>query len=176
SGERVAVNVSSIQLHRGDFVATIESALSKSGLHPSRLELEITESAFLSEGEATLRILRKLRAMGVRIALDDFGTGYSSLSYLNTFPLDKIKIDRSFLRDIDKDARSLGLLRGVLRLSRELGLGVVVEGIETLQQLNTVSEGGYVDEVQGYLFSPAMSPEAVRAILNEAGNALPRVA
>ncbi|WP_342362342.1 putative bifunctional diguanylate cyclase/phosphodiesterase [Terrarubrum flagellatum] len=176
SGQRVAVNVSSIQIHRGDIVESVEHALRQSGLDPRRLELEITESAFLSESEQTLIVLRKLRAMGVRVSLDDFGTGYSSLSYLRTFPLDKVKIDRSFLRDIEHDQNSLSLLRGVLRLSSELGLSVVVEGVETLQQLYILANDGFVDEVQGFLFSPALSAKDIRSILGDPPRILARVA
>lgn len=175
-GERVAVNLSSMQIQRGDVVSIVENALLQSGLDGRRLELEITESAFLSDSENTLIVLRKLRDMGVRISLDDFGTGYSSLSYLHSFPLDKVKIDRSFLRDIDHDRRSLSLLRGVMRLSSELGLSVVVEGVETLEQLHVIAMDGHVEEVQGFLFSPALPPVQIRAILGDNRRMLARVA
>ena len=157
-------------------IETVQRALKDSGLEPGRLELEITEFAFLSDSEATLVVLRNLRAMGVRIALDDFGTGYSSLSYLHSFPLDKVKIDRSFLRDIEHDPRSLGLLRGVLRLSADLGLSVAVEGVESLQQLHILSDGGFVDEVQGFLFSPALKATEIKRILSQPVRKLARVA
>ncbi|OJY34032.1 MAG: hypothetical protein BGP06_11780 [Rhizobiales bacterium 65-9] len=175
-GERVAVNVSSSQIHRGDIIASVEDALLRSGLPGSRLELEITESAFLADTDNTLLILRRLREMGVRISLDDFGTGYSSLSYLHSFPLDKVKIDRSFLRDVDHDRRSLNLLRGVLRLSSELGLSVVVEGVETLEQLHIISADGYVDEAQGFLFSPALPAPQIRALIGDQRAVFARVA
>ena len=107
--------------------------------------------------------------MGVRVSLDDFGTGYSSLSYLHSFPLDKIKIDRSFLRGIGTSERSLNLLRGVARLSSELGMAVVVEGVETEEQLQLISAEPGVDQVQGYLYSPAVPAREAARLL-----ALPR--
>ena len=110
-------------------------------------------------------VLSQLRAIGVRISLDDFGTGYSSLSYLHNFPLQKVKIDRSFLEGIDTD-RPLTLLRGVARLSADLGMSVVVEGIETNEQLELISADGTVTEAQGYLFSRPVPAVRVRQLLN----------
>ena len=107
--------------------------------------------------------------MGVRISLDDFGTGYSSLSYLHSFPLSKVKIDRSFVEDVGSSERSLTLLRGVARLSSELGLAVVVEGVETMEQLRLISDDGTVNEVQGHLFSPAAPSSQVPMLLDIAG-------
>jgi predicted signal transduction protein with EAL and GGDEF domain len=110
-------------------------------------------------------VLSQLHALGVRISLDDFGTGYSSLSYLHNFPLQKVKIDRSFLEGIDSD-RPLTLLRGVARLSADLGMSVVVEGIETNEQLELISADGTVTEAQGYLFSRPVPAVRVRQLLN----------
>ena len=138
-----------------------------------RLEIEITESSLLRNTQLTHDVLSQLRAIGVRISLDDFGTGYSSLSYLHNFPLQKVKIDRSFLEGIDTD-RPLTLLRGVARLSADLGMSVVVEGIETNEQLELINADGTVTEAQGYLFSrpvpaAAGAPAAERIAWPSAG-------
>ena len=157
---KIAVNLSAHQFKRGDVVQTVRDALTASGLRPNRLELEITESALLERGPATSRCLDELRSLGVRISLDDFGTGYSSLSYLHQFPIDKLKIDRSFLSGIEFNARSLTLLRNVAQLSHNLGLRVVVEGVETEAQMALIVAEGTIDEVQGFLFSKAVpAPE-----------------
>jgi diguanylate cyclase (GGDEF)-like protein len=163
-GVGVAVNFSSQQFHRRDVVTDVRFALEVSGLPAERLEIEITESSLLRNTQWTLDVLAQLRAAGVRISLDDFGTGYSSLSYLNNFPLQKVKIDRSFLEGIDKD-RPLTLLRGVARLSADLGMNVVVEGIETNEQLELVALEGTVTEAQGYLFSPPVPARQIRQLL-----------
>ena len=119
----------------------------------------------LRNTQLTHDILSQLRALGVRISLDDFGTGYSSLSYLHNFPLQKVKIDRSFLEGIDTD-RPLTLLRGVARLSADLGMSVVVEGIETNEQLELINAEGTVTEAQGYLFSRPVPAVRIRQLLN----------
>ena len=148
---RIAVNLSPVQF-RGDLVASLREALASSGLEPSRLELEITESVLLQNSEATLKTLHALRDMGVRIGLDDFGTGYSSLSYLRSFPFDKIKIDKSFVRDLGRERDSLAIIRAAIYLARELGMGVTAEGVETMEQLTQLQAEGCT-EVQGFLFS-----------------------
>ncbi|WP_322516312.1 EAL domain-containing protein [Rhodopseudomonas palustris] len=160
----VAVNFSSQQFHQRDILNEVRYALEVSGLPASRLEIEITESSLLRNTQFTHDALAQLHAEGVRIALDDFGTGYSSLSYLHTFPLQKVKIDRSFLEGIDSD-RPLTLLRGVARLSADLGMSVVVEGIETNEQLELISADGTVTEAQGYLFSRPVPAARVRKLL-----------
>ena len=164
AGVGVAVNFSSQQFHRRDVLTDVRFALGVSGLPAERLEVEITESSLLRNTQWTLDVLAQLRAAGVRISLDDFGTGYSSLSYLNNFPLQKVKIDRSFLEGIEKD-RPLTLLRGVARLSADLGMSVVVEGIETNEQLELVALEGTVTEAQGYLFSPPVPAQQIRQLL-----------
>jgi diguanylate cyclase (GGDEF)-like protein len=160
----VAVNFSSQQFHQRDILSEVRYALEVSGLPPHRLEIEITESSLLRNTQWTLDVLTQLSAAGIRISLDDFGTGYSSLSYLNNFPMQKVKIDRSFLEGIDTD-RPLTLLRGVARLSVDLGMSVVVEGIETNEQLELVSAEGTVTEAQGFLFSPPVPAARVRELL-----------
>ena len=161
----VAVNFSPQQFHQRDVVTEVRYALEVSGLPAHRLEIEITESSLLHNTQLTHDALSQLRAIGVRISLDDFGTGYSSLSYLHNFPLQKVKIDRSFLEGIDT-ARPLTLLRGVARLSADLGMSVVVEGVETNEQLELISADGTVSEAQGYLFSRPVPAVRVRQLLN----------
>ncbi|MCA1540950.1 EAL domain-containing protein [Bradyrhizobium sp. NBAIM32] len=164
-GVSVAVNFSPQQFHQRDVLSEIRYALEVSGLPAHRLEIEITESSLLRNTQLTHDILSQLHALGVRISLDDFGTGYSSLSYLHNFPMQKVKIDRSFLEGIDSD-RPLTLLRGVARLSADLGMAVVVEGIETNEQLELISADGTVTEGQGYLFSRPVPAVRIRQLLN----------
>jgi diguanylate cyclase (GGDEF)-like protein len=164
-GVSVAVNFSPQQFHQRDVLSEVRYALEVSGLPPHRLEIEITESSLLRNTQLTHDVLSQLHAIGVRISLDDFGTGYSSLSYLHNFPLQKVKIDRSFLEGIDSD-RPLTLLRGVARLSADLGMSVVVEGIETNEQLELISVDGTVTEAQGYLFSRPVPAVRIRQLLN----------
>ena len=169
----VAVNFSPQQFHQRDVLSEVRYALEVSGLPADRLEIEITESSLLRNTQLTHDVLSQLHALGVRISLDDFGTGYSSLSYLHNFPLQKVKIDRSFLVGIDSD-RPLTLLRGVARLSADLGMSVVVEGIETNEQLELISADGTVTEAQGYLFSRPVPAVRVRELLKAShGRRLP---
>ena len=164
-GVSVAVNFSPQQFHQRDVLSEVRYALEVSGLPAHRLEIEITESSLLRNTQLTHDVLSQLHMIGVRISLDDFGTGYSSLSYLHNFPLQKVKIDRSFLEGIDSD-RPLTLLRGVARLSADLGMSVVVEGIETNEQLELISVDGTVSEAQGYLFSRPVPAVRIRQLLN----------
>jgi diguanylate cyclase (GGDEF)-like protein len=161
----VAVNFSSQQFHQRDVLSEVRYALEVSGLPAHRLEIEITESSLLRNTQWTHDALMQLRSAGVRISLDDFGTGYSSLSYLHNFPMQKVKIDRSFLEGIDND-RPLMLLRGVARLSADLGMSVVVEGIETNEQLELISADGSVTEAQGYLFGRPVPATLIRQLLD----------
>jgi diguanylate cyclase (GGDEF)-like protein len=172
-GVSVAVNFSPQQFHQRDLLSEVRYALEASGLPAHRLEIEITESSLLRNTQLTHDVLSQLQTIGVRISLDDFGTGYSSLSYLHNFPLQKVKIDRSFLEGIDSD-RPLTLLRGVARLSADLGMSVVVEGIETNEQLELVSADGTVNEAQGYLFSRPVPGVRIGQLLNAShGRRLP---
>lgn len=161
----VAVNFSPQQFHQRDVLSEVRYALDVSGLPANRLEIEITESSLLRNTQLTHDVLAQLRELGVRISLDDFGTGYSSLSYLHNFPLQKVKIDRSFLEGIDTD-RPLRLLRGVARLSADLGMSVVVEGIETNEQLELINADGSVTEAQGYLFGRPVPAARIRQLLD----------
>jgi len=162
---RVAVNISAIQFRRGNVAETVAAALAATGLPPDRLEIEITESVFLNDTELTRHWLDALREMGVRISLDDFGTGYSSLAYLHSYPLDKVKIDRSFLQGLGESSKPLNLLHGVARLGADLGMAVAVEGVETEEQLALVAREPSVQEVQGFLIGAAMPGAAVRQLL-----------
>ncbi|KQT48261.1 hypothetical protein ASG47_07840 [Devosia sp. Leaf420] len=164
---RVAVNLSPVQFRQRDLVAQVRRALTGAKLDPARLELEITESLLLGDSESTLKALHELRAMGVRICMDDFGTGYSSLSYLRSFPFDKIKIDRSFMRDLASRADSQAIIRAVIGLGQSLGMSTTAEGVETEEQLSLVRAHG-VSEVQGYLFSPPVSGEDLLDLLHTA--------
>ena len=162
---KLAVNVSPVQFRDPTLAEQILKLLSATGFPANRLEIEITESSLMRNTQLTHDVLAQLRSLGVRISLDDFGTGYSSLSYLHNFPLQKVKIDRSFLEGIDTD-RPLRLLRGVARLSADLGMSVVVEGIETNEQLELVNADGTVTEAQGYLFSRPVPAARARQLLN----------
>jgi diguanylate cyclase (GGDEF)-like protein len=173
---RVAVNLSPMQFRRGDVVADVREALTLSGLEPNRLEVEITESVLLQDTPLTRAALHKLHELGVRISLDDFGTGYSSLSYLHSFPLQKVKIDRSFLEGLGTSDRPVTLLHGVARLSAELGMSVVVEGIETEEQLALISTEEGIEEAQGYLFSPPIPGRQIRKLLRATTAEIRRVA
>jgi diguanylate cyclase (GGDEF)-like protein len=161
----VAVNLSPIQFRPGTIVTAVRQALEEAGLRPDRLELEVTESVLLQDLPLTRLALETLRDMGVKITLDDFGTGYSSLSYLHMFRFYKIKIDRSFLKGLGTNERTTTLLRGTSRLAADLGMKVVVEGVETQEQFELVAAEPYVDEVQGYyLCKPCPVSELTEAL------------
>ena len=162
---RVAVNLSPVQFKNKRLFETIHSILGETGLPPTRLELEITESLMLNDNEQTLQTLHRLRAIGIRISMDDFGTGYSSLSYLRAFPFDKIKIDRSFMRDLESRGDSLAIIKAVIGLGHSLGMSTTAEGVETEEQLRAVREQG-CNEVQGFLFSPPLEAGQVLTLLN----------
>lgn len=156
----VAVNVSPAQFKGDRLVEVIVSALASSGLPAERLEIEITEGVLLQENARTLRILHRLRALGIRVSMDDFGTGYSSLSYLRSFPFDKIKIDRSFVADITRKPDGDAVIRAIAGLGRSLGMTTVAEGVETEDQMRRIRAEGCTD-VQGYLVSRPIPAEAL---------------
>jgi diguanylate cyclase (GGDEF)-like protein len=164
----VAVNLSPIQFRHGNIMRAVKDALVAANLPPNRLEIEITESVLLQDTETTRAILRQMHDHGVKVSLDDFGTGYSSLSYLHSFPLDKVKIDRSFLSAATTSKRALPLLRNVARLIAELGMWVTMEGVETREQLDLITSEGNFDEAQGWLFSPAVPAAQIEAMLDPA--------
>ena len=161
---RVAVNLSPVQFKNKRLFETVRDILAETGLAPTRLELEITESLLLKDSEQVLEALHRLRGIGIRISMDDFGTGYSSLSYLRAFPFDKIKIDRSFMRDLERRGDSLAIIKAVIQLGQSLGMSTTAEGVETEEQLRAVREQGCT-EVQGFLFSPPLEAPAAAALL-----------
>ncbi len=163
---KVAVNVSPAQFKGPGLVAAVLDALAASALAPGRLELEITETAFLADTDATLAVLHKLRTAGVRIAMDDFGTGYSSLGYLRSFPFDKIKIDRCFIKDIETSMDCKAIVHAVTGLGSNLGIAITAEGVETIAQLDQLRADG-CDQVQGYLFSRPVPARDVAALLDQ---------
>jgi diguanylate cyclase (GGDEF)-like protein/PAS domain S-box-containing protein len=161
----VAVNLSPMQFSRSNVPALVRDVLAATNLSPSRLEIEITESTLLQDTIKTRNDLRQLEHLGVKISLDDFGTAYSSLSYLHSFPFHKVKIDQSFLRGLVDDERRVTLLSGMTRLSARLGLHVVVEGVETEEQLELLASDDSIDEVQGYLLCRPMPASDLRKLL-----------
>jgi EAL domain-containing protein (putative c-di-GMP-specific phosphodiesterase class I) len=148
---QLAVNLSPVQFRQGDLTGLVRQILSETGLAPDRLELEITEGALINDYDRAMAILRELKSLGVHIALDDFGTGYSSLSYLQSFPIDKIKIDRSFVSKLDGTRQSGSIIRAIIALAHGLKLPVVAEGVETEEQFAFLAREA-CDEVQGHLF------------------------
>jgi len=172
---RIAVNVSPVQFHRGSLHDTILSALATSSLAPGRLEVEITESIFLEGSETTLRLLHALRSLGVRVALDDFGTGYSSLSYLQSFPFDKLKIDRSFIHNLLTREGATAIVHAITELANALGIETTAEGVEETAQLMELRAHG-CSSVQGFLFAEPMTAADVDVLFREQGDAMQNVA
>ncbi len=163
----IAVNISAAQMRNPDFEQTVTNALSASGLSPRRLELEITETALLTDNELALAMLHQLQKIGVRVANDDFGTGYSSLSHLQSFPFDRIKIDRTFVKGVAHCSGSLNIVRAVATLANGLGIRATAEGVENKAQLDTVRSEGCT-EMQGFLMSGALpAAEVERLFLSE---------
>ncbi len=154
----IAVNLSAQQWLQPHIEQQVVAALEASGLAPDLLELEITESLLMRDTDKMIDTMRRLRARGVQFAVDDFGTGYSSLSYLKRFPINQIKIDRSFVRDIPTDPDDAAIATAIIQMGKSLRLTVVAEGVETLGQLNFLREHG-CDAAQGYYFSSPLSAE-----------------
>src|SRR4051794_26244770 len=172
---RVAVNASAVQFHRGALHETIVLALGETGLAPARLEIEITESIFLEGGDTTLRLLHSLRSLGVRIALDDFGTGYSSLSYLQSFPFDKLKIDRSFIQNLLTRDGASAIVRAITELAHALNIETTAEGVEETAQLMELRAHG-CSSVQGFLFAEPMTASDVDQLFRDEQPAAQNVA
>ncbi|MBI3703057.1 MAG: EAL domain-containing protein [Rhizobiales bacterium] len=161
----LAVNLSPAQFCHGDLPGLVHTVLLETGLSPSRLELEITESVLIDDFGRAQAILRRLKNLGVKIAMDDFGTGYSSLSYLQSFPFDKIKIDRSFVTDLESNSHNAAIVRAVITLAKSLNLPVLAEGVETEQQRLILSQEG-CDQVQGYLIGRPQPIEIYDALVH----------
>ncbi|EED32551.1 developmental regulator MorA [gamma proteobacterium NOR5-3] len=160
---KISVNVSALQFH-DDFVATVQSALQESGLPPESLEIELTEGVMVSNQESIVTMVHNLKDMGLRLSIDDFGTGYSSLSYLTRFPLDELKIDRSFVLGLAKGKQNVELVRAIIAMAKSLGLEIVVEGVERLEELEFFRNQD-VDIIQGFLFSQPVPLERLRELL-----------
>jgi EAL domain-containing protein (putative c-di-GMP-specific phosphodiesterase class I) len=152
------VNVSPTQFRSSGFAATVLQILKESGLQPGCLELEVTESVLLDSAEYSAQTFNALRAAGIRIALDDFGTGYSSLNYLHKYSVDKIKIDRSFVQNIDSDSAADAIVQAMVDLARAMGVEVTAEGVETAEQRDFLARIG-CDELQGFLLSRPLTAE-----------------
>ena len=167
---RVSVNLSPVQFRKAGLIDIVKGVLASSGLDARRLEVEITESVLLQNNAANLEALFQLRALGLTIALDDFGTGYSSLSYLQRFPFDKLKIDQSFVRELETQPDSLSIVQSIATLGRNLRMQTTAEGVETEAQLELISNAGCT-EAQGYYFSPPVSRSRIS---RHAGKARPR--
>jgi diguanylate cyclase (GGDEF)-like protein len=166
---RLAVNLSARQFHQTALTGKIRDSLTRTGLQPGHLEIEITESVAMSDAAFSIQILEELGRAGVRLAVDDFGTGYSSLGYLRRFPLDSLKIDKSFVREIPVEADAATIVRTVIGMAHSLGLEVCAEGVETAEQLAFLRAEG-CDRAQGYLFGRPMAAEDVEAFLARRGN------
>jgi diguanylate cyclase (GGDEF)-like protein/PAS domain S-box-containing protein len=165
----IAVNLSPVQFRHGDIAGLVHSVLLETGLAPGRLELEITEGVLIGDYSRALSILRRLKALGVRIAMDDFGTGYSSLSYLQAFPFDKIKIDQAFISNLESNEQSATIVRAVIGLARGFAVPVIAEGVETQAQVSILSREG-CDELQGYLIG---RPQPIEEYASLVGRPIP---
>jgi EAL domain-containing protein (putative c-di-GMP-specific phosphodiesterase class I) len=163
---RVSVNISARQFRDPALVWTVESALSEAGLDPRCLELEITESVAMEDVEQTMSTLAELRKSGISIAIDDFGTGHSALSYLKRFPIDALKIDKSFISDLPGGYADSAIVASVIQLANGLGIRVVAEGVETIEQIEFLREHA-CREVQGYYFSCAVPPAEIAKLLEK---------
>ncbi len=154
----MSVNVSSVELRSPGFVEAVQSVLAETGLEPRLLELELTEAVLIDESRSVATVLKELKQIGVRLALDDFGTGYSSLTHLKRFPIDALKIDQSFVRELATDGDGASIVTAMIGMGRSLNMLVVAEGVETLQQLEILREHG-CPQAQGYYFGRPVPSE-----------------
>jgi len=164
----VAVNISTVQFRQHDFLASVKSIVLASGLRPQSLELEITESLMMGDETRVIGYLWELKKMGIKLSVDDFGTGYSSLSYLKQLPIDTLKIDRSFIKDLPDDQEDAVIASTIISMAENLGLSVVAEGVETLAQCHFLEERG-CPYIQGYLVSPPVPVSEVKGLLHAPG-------
>jgi len=166
-GVHMSLNVSGGQLLQPDLAAQIGHAAQTTGVPLERIDLEGTEDVLMKDGEAAGRVLTGLKALSLRVSIDDFGTGHSSLGLLHRLPIDTLKIDRSFVADMSRRRGTMEIVRTIVSLGHNLGMGVVAEGVETAEQLRGLRELG-CDYAQGFLFSPAVAPEAAEGLLSDA--------
>jgi EAL domain-containing protein (putative c-di-GMP-specific phosphodiesterase class I) len=164
--QNIAVNVSAVEFQNEHFLSTVFETLKETGFAPDRLELELTESVLMKRSSHAATTLKALRAEGVRLAIDDFGTGYSSLSYLTRFPVDTLKIDQSFIRQITETPSETAIVKAVLSMARSLNLRVVAEGVETRNELDFL-QAHQCDEAQGYYFSQPLPAVQFKEFLQE---------
>jgi diguanylate cyclase len=167
---RIAINVSALELRAADFASSVADILTETGLEASRLELELTESCLMQDENSTVVVLRALKDVGVHLALDDFGTGYSSLSYLQRYPIDTLKIDRSFVQDLATDAGAANIVSAVIGMGNSLHMRVIAEGIETREQLEFLKQHG-CSVGQGFYFSQPVPAVEFGALLERGGAA-----
>jgi EAL domain-containing protein (putative c-di-GMP-specific phosphodiesterase class I) len=160
----VAVNLSARQFHRTDIVGTVDTVVRDAGLEPGALELELTESMSVACPERSAELMGRLRELGVTLSIDDFGTGYSSLSYLKQLPVDKLKIDRSFVQDMHQSAESMAMVKAIIAMAHSLRLEVIAEGVELEEQLEGLRAAG-CDQIQGFYYSQPLNPEDCAAYL-----------
>lgn len=163
---KLAVNLSSLQFNQPNLIGKIKDVLLETGLSADCLGLELTESIIMNNLDTTIQVLEELKAMGIRLSVDDFGTGYSSLNYLKRFPLDELKIDKSFVADVDTDTHNAGIVTAIIAMAESLGLTLVAEGVETEQQLKFLDDAG-VTTIQGFLFSQPVPSQEFEALLND---------
>ena len=168
---KVSVNVSAVQFRQGDLAQVVHSALVQTGLPPQCLDLEITETVLMQDAAATIAMLRELKRMGVSISVDDFGTGYSSLAYLQRFPIDTLKIDKSFMTSVTEDEHNAAIVRTVIALAKSLKLESIAEGVESSDQVAYLRAEG-CDRVQGYYFSKPLEPQGLRAFVESGARLL----
>jgi EAL domain-containing protein (putative c-di-GMP-specific phosphodiesterase class I) len=171
---RMAVNVSALQFRMSKLTMVVRQALTDAKLPAEWLELELTESLILENAEATIRAMHELKTLGITLSLDDFGTGYSSLSYLRRYPLDRLKIDRSFINEMLNYPSSAALVRSILAMAKSLGLVTIAEGVESMQQMEYLRNLG-CEEMQGYLFSKPVPPNEIMCLMRR-GDRLPLTA
>ena len=168
----ITVNVSARQLTRPNFLQTVRHAVQSVGLSPNHLRLEITETSLMDYPEQAAYVLRELRAAGVKVYLDDFGTGFSSLSYLHRFPVDTLKIDRSFVASLSAANHQPALVESIVALAKTMGTQVIAEGVETEEQMDELVRLG-CNQAQGFLFAMPLTALAVEAFLTTSGGAAP---
>ncbi|MEK7851666.1 MAG: EAL domain-containing protein [Deltaproteobacteria bacterium] len=162
----ISVNLSAVQFRESDFLETVARAVKDTEIDPHSLELELTERAIMQDVESAVVIMRQMKEMGFKLAIDDFGTGYSSLSYLKRFPIDRLKIDQSFIRDINTDPDDAAITLAVISMAHSLGLKVIAEGVETAEQLAFLKEHG-CDEIQGYYFGKSLPSDEFEMFLRQ---------
>jgi EAL domain-containing protein (putative c-di-GMP-specific phosphodiesterase class I) len=160
----LAINISAVELRAPDFVHRVRAILEETGFDPQHLELELTETFLMQDSKSTAGMLRTIKDMGVHLALDDFGTGYSSLSYMRRFPIDILKVDRSFIRDLTTDADDASIVSAIINMGKSLHMSVTAEGVETREQLAFL-EGHDCPEAQGFYFSHPVVADEFAALL-----------